>query len=296
MAKSTSLLASVPDGYGIVFNRLIILALSTATLAVYAATYSIFNARIASTGGLAPSHSSPLTANGLSLVPSAISIVWSVTHLSLLARRLVRSHRRNSRSHEGTDSKAVVHPIWPLLADCTCFVLFVVAAVLTGVKVTKWRNGRVDYGSEGTRQVDLHACPTFDPATGKLDYWCGQAWNQVVNLTNSGTSIMGTLAYVSVHLISSPLLSPFHIRHTSTGWLILTLFFQRVAASTSSAYSTHAMTCTYFTATIAREALMPSIVLMTRPPIAIHTKQRRLSWSGNRQVQIHWMDRYLTGE
>ena len=208
MARYSSLLASVPDGYGIVFNRLIILALSTATLAVYAATYSIYNARVASTGGLAPSHNSPLTANGLSLVPAAISIVWSVTHLSLLARRLVRSHRRNSSPHEGTDSRAVVHPIWPLLADCTCFVLFVVAAVLTGVKVTKWRNGKVEYGSEGTRQVDLHACPTFDPATGKLDYWCGQAWNQVVNLTNSGTSIMGTLAYVSVHLmLFSPTIS-----------------------------------------------------------------------------------------
>lgn len=208
MARAGSLLASVPDGYGIVFNRLIILVLSTAALAVYAATYSIYKARIASTGAFAPSQNSPLTANGLSLVPSAISIVWSVTHLSLLARRLFRSRRRNSRPHEGTDSRAVVHPIWPLLADCTCFVLFLVAAVLTGIKVSKWRNGKVDYGSEGTRQVDLHACPTFDPVTGKLDYWCEQAWNQVVNLTNSGTSIMGTLAYVSVHLIVfSPIIS-----------------------------------------------------------------------------------------
>ncbi len=73
--------------------------------------------------------------------------------------------------------------------------------MLTGVKVTKWKNGQVDYGSEGIRQVDLGACPTFDPATGKLDYWCEQAWNRVVNLSNSGTSILGTLAYVHVYLI-----------------------------------------------------------------------------------------------
>ena len=73
--------------------------------------------------------------------------------------------------------------------------------MLTGVKVTKWKNGQVDYGSEGIRQVDLGACPTFDPATGKLDYWCEQAWNRVVNLSNSGTSILGTLAYVHVFLI-----------------------------------------------------------------------------------------------
>ena len=70
------------------------------------------------------------------------------------------------------------------------------AAVLTGVKVNRWKTGNLDYGSEGTRQVDLHACPTFDPATGKLDYWCGQPWSHVVSLTNSGTSILGTLAYV----------------------------------------------------------------------------------------------------
>lgn len=198
MARSTSLLASIPDGYGIVFNRLVLLALSIAALAVYAATYSTYNARIASTGGFAPSHNSPLTANGLSLVPSAISIIWSVTHLSLLARRLVRSHHRNNHPHEGTESRAVVHPIWPLLADCTCFALFLVAAVLTGVKVAKWKTGKVDYESQGTRQVDLQACPTFDPAIGKLDYWCGQAWNRVVGLTNSGTSILGTLAYVTI--------------------------------------------------------------------------------------------------
>ena len=204
MARSTSLLASVPDGYGILFNRLILLALSIAALAVYAATYSLYNARIASTGGHAPSHNTILTANGLSLVPSAISIVCSVTHLSLLGRRLVRARRRSSRPHEMTDTRAVIHPIWLLLADCTCFTLFVVAAVLTGVKATKWKNGKVDYGSEGTRQVDLHACPTFDPVTEKLDYWCEQAWNQVVNLTNSGTSIMGTLAYVFFPLILFP--------------------------------------------------------------------------------------------
>ena len=204
MARSTSLLASVPDGYGILFNRLIVLALSIAALAVYAATYTIYNARIESTGGHAPSHNTVLTANGLSLVPSAISIACSVIHLSLLGCRLVRAHRRNGRPHEETDSRAVVHPIWLLLTDFTCFALFVAAGVVRGVKSRKRKNGKVDYGSEGTTQVDLHTCPTFDPVTGKLDYWCEPAWNQVVNLTNSGTSIMGTLAYVFVYLILFP--------------------------------------------------------------------------------------------
>ena len=77
-------------------------------------------------------------------------------------------------------------------------------AVLTGQEASKWKAGKVPYGSEGTRQVDLGACPTFDPATGMLDYWCEQAWNDVVNLSNSGTSILGTLAYVYVYLIPYP--------------------------------------------------------------------------------------------
>ena len=230
MASSASLLASVPKSHSILFNRLVLLALSIAALAVYATTYSIYNTRIASTGAFAPSQDSLLIVNGVSLIPSTISIIWSVTHLSLLARRLLHAHRRNHRhlttADEGTEARdlrrAVVHPAWLVVADGHCFALFVVAAVLTGVKVTEWKNGKVDYGSEGIRQIDLGACPTFDPATGKLDYWCEHAWNEVVNLSNSGTSILGTLAYVHVYLIpfppyclpSSYITFPSHVRYT----------------------------------------------------------------------------------
>ena len=203
MANSVSLLASVPDSHGILFNRFVLLALSVAALAVYAATYTIYNTRIASTGAFTPSPDSVLIVNGIALIPSTISIIWSVIHLSLLARRLLHAHRRNSRpitaeqsSKESGYRKAVIHPAWLLIADFHCFAFFVVVAVLTGVKVTKWKNGQVEYGSEGVRQVDLGACPTFDPATGKLEYWCEQAWNRVVDLSNSGTSVLGTLAYV----------------------------------------------------------------------------------------------------
>lgn len=212
MASPVSLLASVPDGHGILFNRLVLLALSIAALAVDAATYTIYNTRITSTGALTPSNDSLLIVNGVSLIPSTISIIWSVTHLFLLARRMLHAHRRNNRRITTADQqrggsdlrKTVVHPAWLLVVDSHCFAFFVVAAVLTGVKVTKWKNGQVDYGSEGIRQVDLGACPTFDPTTGKLDYWCEQAWNQVVNLSNSGTSILGTLAYVYFDLIPFP--------------------------------------------------------------------------------------------
>ena len=231
MATSASLLSSIPDGRGILFNRLIILALSTAALAVYAATYSIYNARVASAGALTPSLDSLLIANGVSLIPSAISIVWSVTHLSLLARRLLHAYRRSchhlATTEQGRETlglrRAVVHPAWLLVADGHCFVLFLVVTVLTGLKVTKWKTGKVDYGSEGMRQVNLGACPTLDSATGKLDYWCEQSWDQVVNLSNSGTSILGTLTYVHIYFISLPphylpsthLIFPSHIRYTS---------------------------------------------------------------------------------
>ena len=241
MASSVSLLSSVPDGHGILFNRLILLALSIAALAVDASTYSIYGTRIASTDAHTPSNNSLLVVNGVSLIPSTISIIWSVTHLSLLARRLLHVHRQNRRhpttadqGGEGWDlRKAVIHPVWLIVADCHCFALFLVMAVLTGIQVTKWKNGQVDYGSQGTRQVDLGACPTFDPATGKLDYWCEPAWNQVVNLSNSGTSILGTLAYVLFDLMPFP---PYclpsscirffsHIPYTSVDQLTFILFF-----------------------------------------------------------------------
>ena len=241
MASSVSLLSSVPDGHGILFNRLILLALSIAALAVDASTYSIYNTRIASTGAHTPSNDSLLVVNGVSLIPSTMSIIWSVTHLLFLARRLLHAHRRNRRHLTPADQggeggnlrKAVIHPVWLIVADCHCFALFLVMAVLTGIQVTKWKNGQVDYGSEGTRQVNLGACPTFELATGKLDYWCEPAWNQVVNLSNSGTSILGTLAYVLVELMSFPpscLLSSCikrfsHIPYTSVDQLTFILFF-----------------------------------------------------------------------
>ena len=227
MAKSVSLLYSVPDAHGILFVRLILLALSIAALGLYAATLSIYNSRIASTGALTPSRPYPLIMNGVSLIPSTISIIWSITHLSLLARKLLDTHRCKSRglvtADEGREAwdgrRAVVHPGWLLFADGVCWALFLVVSVLTGREATKWKTGKVGYGSDGTRQVDLGACPTVDPATGMLDYWCEQAWNEVVNLSNSGVSILGTLACVHIYLIPFPpcclprshLISPFNI-------------------------------------------------------------------------------------
>ena len=224
MAKAESLLYSVPDAHGILFTRPILLTLSVAALAVYAATLSIYNTRIASTGALAPSHDSPLIVNGVTLIPSTISTVWSITHLFLLARRLLHAHRQNSRglatAHEGREPwdgrRPVVNPGWLLVVDGVCWVFFLVTAILTGVEANKWKAGKVDYGSEGTRQVDLGACPTFDPTTGMLDYWCEQAWNEVVSLSNSGTGLLGTLAYVHVHFCPFPsrCLSPSHLMST----------------------------------------------------------------------------------
>lgn len=223
MSKPTSLLSNVPDAYGILLIRPILLTLSIATLVVYGLTLRIYHTRIAPTGALAPPYDSPLlTINVVTLIPSAISTIWSITHLSLLTHRLLHTYRwrSNSRglarapvddeggretSRDGLSSKAVVHPGWVLLADSVCWAFSLEMAVLTGEEAAKWKTGQVTvYGSEGsiTRQANLGACPTLDPATGRIDYWCESAWNDVVSLSGSGTSILGTLAYVFVVLAS----------------------------------------------------------------------------------------------
>jgi len=223
MSKPASLLSSVPDAYGILLIRPILLTLSIAALVVYGVTLRIYHTSIAPTSALAPPHDSPLlTINVVILIPSAISTIWSITHLSLLAHRLLHTYRwrSNSRglapaadddeggreaSRDGASSKAVVHPGWVLLADSVCWAFFLVMAVLTGQEVAKWKKGQVTvYGSEGstTRQANLGACPTLDSATGRIDYWCESPWNDVVSLSSSGNGILGTLAYVFVVLAS----------------------------------------------------------------------------------------------
>ena len=204
-----SLLYTVPDAHGILIVRLTLLVLSIAAVVVGAITLSTYDSRVASTGALTPSGHYPLVVNAVSLIPSAISIVWSITHLSLLARRLLQTHHRNQaglttpgkerEAFAADRSTAVVHPGWVLATDTACWVFFLVVSVLTGIQAANWKSGQVYYGSEGTRQVDLTACPTFDQTTsGVLDYWCEQAWGEVVDLTTSSTSILGTLTYVSL--------------------------------------------------------------------------------------------------
>ena len=205
MARTAYLLSTIPDAYGILFNRVIMIILSVAAIIVYALTLSIYNARIAPIGAFAPSRSSVLAVNWISLIPSIISTVLSLTHLSLLTRRFLQAHRRYARGLASTDEaretwserKRVIHPGWLSVADGVCWAFFLAMAVLTGWHSGRWKSGLVRYGAGGaTRQVNLNACPTFDSATGKIDYWCEPAWDDVVGMTSSSTGIVGTLTYV----------------------------------------------------------------------------------------------------
>jgi hypothetical protein len=206
MANLSYLFHSPPRASGILVCRLIILALSTTAFALFATTLNIYNTRITPTDSLAPLNDHLLITNAVPIIPLTISIVWSIIQLTLLARRILRTYRRNSgglatvsEEEEARDGKrALVHPGWEVGVDCVCGVLLVVMTVLTGAEVAKWKTGKLDDGSGGTRQVDLGACPSFDLATGMLDYWCEHAWKRLVNLTNDGMDIMGPTAYVHI--------------------------------------------------------------------------------------------------
>ena len=202
MAKSQSLLASVPASYTIIVTRTILLILSIAGLILYAITISIYNNHVAPVGALAPPRgSSILNVNIVTIVATILSTIWSFIHLGFLAQRLRETHargrRRNSNGGEEWSStgKSVIHPRWILLVDTICWIWFIVMAVLTGTEASRWLGGTVEaYGSPGTRKVNLKACPTFDSASGMIDYWCLHEWNKFVDLSQSGTSILGTLA------------------------------------------------------------------------------------------------------
>jgi hypothetical protein len=206
MANLSYLFYSAPRAGGILVSRLIILALSTTALALFATTLHVYKTSSAPTDSLAPLNDSLLVTNAVPIVPLTISIVWSITQLTLLTRRILRMYRRNSgglatvgEEKEARDREtALVYPGWDVGVDFLCWVFLVVVTVLTGVEVGNWKAGQLGDGSGGTRQVDLKACPSFDPTTGMLDYWCGQAWNRLVDLTSDGMNIMGTTAYVHI--------------------------------------------------------------------------------------------------
>jgi hypothetical protein len=195
-----------PRAGSILVSCVIVLVLSTAALAVFATTLHIYKTNIAPTDSFEPSNNKILVTNAVTIVPLTILIVWSIIQLTLLARRIRRSYRRSSGSLAAVGEEdetrerqtVLVHPAWEVGVAFLCGVFLIVVSVLTGAEVAHWRAGRLDDGSGGTRQVNLAACPSFDPATGMLDYWCGQAWNRLVNLTNSGQSILATTSYVHI--------------------------------------------------------------------------------------------------
>ena len=203
MSKSPSLFASVPTSYAILVVRTILLILSIAGTIVYAISISVYNNHIAPVGALAPPRGSSgiLAINIVSVVATVISTIWSFIHLGFLAQRLRETHSRGRRRNSNgglewsSTGKPVIHPRWVLLADTICWTWFIAMAVLTGTEVSRWQDGKVKaYGFPGTRQVNLKACPTFDSVSGNMDYWCLSDWNKFVDLSSSGTSILGTLA------------------------------------------------------------------------------------------------------
>lgn len=207
MARFNQLFSSYPNATYILVNRFITLALSITPLALFASSLDTYNNHVAPTSPLAPPHNSLIVINSLALTVCTLSTLWTTFHLALLARRM---RQTNLRINAGAatagvnnhDQSPLIHPIWEIIVDLKCWAFLVVMSVLTGIEANNWRRGQVAYGSEGTKQVDLGACPTSGSTPGAMDdYWCGHAWNQVYNSTNIGMEFMAVAAYASIFLL-----------------------------------------------------------------------------------------------
>lgn len=224
MAKTPSRRCSDPDAYGVIPVRTGILILDIAAIAIYAVSISTYNNRVF--GPHVPSGKYyPLVVNAVSLVPSCISALWSIIHLSLLGRGICCLRRQRGPADSGNGAqnsrRAAVNPAWVLVVDIGCFIFFLVVTVLTSIRASNWKSGKVPYEVQGTgviTQVDLNSCPSIDEPSGTLAYWCEPAWNKVVDLTSAGTAILGTLTYVP---FTWPLTRPFsHFSRTSSSQVI----------------------------------------------------------------------------
>lgn len=203
MVRFNQLFSSPPDACYILVNRFVTLVLSITPLALFASSLDTYKKHVVPTSPLASPHNSLIVINALALVICILSVLWTTFHLALLARRMRQTYLRinadaataGANSH---DQSPLIDPLWEVIVDFKCWAFLVVMSVLTGVEANNWKRGQVEYGSEGKKQVNLGACPTFSSTPGKLDYWCGHAWNKVSNSTNNGMEFVAVAAYVSI--------------------------------------------------------------------------------------------------
>ncbi|MCJ1231416.1 hypothetical protein MMC12_008093 [Toensbergia leucococca] len=201
MTRFNQLLSSPPDAKYILINRFITLALSVTPLALFASSLDTYINHVVPTSPLASPHNTLIVINTLALIACALSSLWTTFHLALLARRMRQTYlwinaNAATAGFNNHDSSPLIHPLWEIIVDSKCWAFLVVMTVLTAIEANNWRSGQVEYGSEGMKQVDLRACPTFASTPAEMmDYWCGHAWNKVYNATNIGMEFMAVTAY-----------------------------------------------------------------------------------------------------
>ena len=283
MQNLSHLLLSAPRGHQILFSRIVILGLSAAGLGLFATSLSIYNTSIAGRDSVAPVNEGIRIVTALSITATTISILWSIFHLALLARRMLHAYRRHSRGlatagggdEAWDEQRPLVHPGWEIVIDLLCWALLLVATVLVGTEWNRWKRGNLSNGLRGTNQVDLAACPTFDPATGMLNYWCGHAWNSLLFSMFNGQNVMAPTAYVH-------LLSILNQAHVSTN-----LLSHPTAECTLSSSPTHALLCpgsVGAAGAITRRKLKQIAGTRRRKSrsVPLLTKHEKSSWSGRR--------------
>ena len=205
MANIASLCSRPPHAPRIFLDCLLTLSLSLTCIALFATSVSLYNTKISPNDGLAPLNHTLLITNSVPIVPLTISLLWSITQLSLLTRRVLHNYRKNSTgiatvgdtiAEEHDRKRRLVHPGWEVAIDLVCWVLMAVACGFVGTEIAKWKSGDMDDSIGNTKKINLKACPIIDPATGQLEYYCSHSWKRLVDLTMDGLNVMATNAYV----------------------------------------------------------------------------------------------------
>jgi hypothetical protein len=186
MANLNFFLKFFPNQLHTTLLRGVAITFSTISLALFATTLSIYNNQIAPIDGLAPLNDALLTVNAVPIVPLTLSIIWCIT---LFLAFCFQAHTQNATdcSADGTTipesqfKKPLVSPKLEAAIDSVLWVFMVVTLGFAAAEVANWRRGDMQ-GFVGVGMVRLSGCPSVNPTTRTLEWYCTTAWRRLSGL------------------------------------------------------------------------------------------------------------------
>jgi hypothetical protein len=174
-----------PNHFHTSLLRGLAITFSSISLALFATTLSIYSNQIAPFDGLAPLNDTLFNINAVPIVPLTLSIIWCSTILLAFA---FRTHKRNATDYssgppipESQLKRPLVSPKLESAIDSVLWVFMVITLGFTAAEVANWRRGDMQ-GFVGVGKVRLSDCPSINPRTGTLEWYCTTAWKRLIAL------------------------------------------------------------------------------------------------------------------